>query len=151
MQVSDFHFDLPQELIAQRPLAERAASRLLHVRRAPSQALDDRNFCDFPSLLHPQDLIVFNNTRVFPARLFGRKGGKAISGEAGSIEVLLTKHVSQETNEWECLVRPGKKVRVGERLLFGGPVELEAEVVAGGSFGERRIRFGPVLDFFGTL
>jgi S-adenosylmethionine:tRNA ribosyltransferase-isomerase len=146
MQVSDFHFDLPQELIAQRPLAERAASRLLHVCRAPSQALDDRNFSDFPGLLRPQDLVVFNNTRVFPARLFGCKNGKT-----GSIEVLLTKHVSQEPNEWECLVRPGKKVRVGERLLFGDPVELEAEVVAGGSFGERRIRFGPVLDFFGTL
>jgi S-adenosylmethionine:tRNA ribosyltransferase-isomerase len=146
MQVSDFHFDLPPELIAQRPLAERAASRLLQVRRAPSQALDDRNFCDFPGLVHPQDLVVFNNTRVFPARLFGRKSGKA-----GSIEVLLTKRVPQEPSDWECLVRPGKKVGLGERLLFGDPVELEAEVLARGNFGERHIRFGPVSDFLGTL
>ena len=151
MQVSDFHFDLPQELIAQRPLAERAASRLLHVGRAPSQALDDRNFSDFPGLLRPPDLVVFNNTQVFPARLFGRKSGKSISGKSGSIEVLLTKHVSQETNEWECLVRPGKKVGVGERLLFGDPVELEAEVLARGSFGERHVRFGQVSGFFGKL
>src|SRR5882762_2606590 len=122
MRISDFHFDLPQELIAQRPLAERAASLMLHVCRAPSQALDDRNFSDFPGLLRPQDLIVFNNTRVFPARLFGRKSGKTISGKTGSIEVMLTKHVSQVPNEWECLVRPGKRVRVGDRLLFGDPV-----------------------------
>jgi len=146
MQVSDFHFDLPQELIAQRPLADRALSRLLHIWRAPLQALEDQNFREFPELLRSGDLVVFNNTRVFPARLFGRK-----SGHTGCIEVLLTQQISREPNEWECLVRPGKKVGIGDRLMFGDPPELQAEVVSRGSFGERGIRFEPVSDFFAVL
>jgi len=146
MQVSDFYFDLPQDLIAQRPLTERAASRLLHVQRSLPHTLKDQNFRDFPGLLRPRDLVVFNNTRVFPARLFGRK-----SGRTGSIEALLTKQVSDEPNVWECLVRPSKKVLVGDSLVFGEPPELGAEVLERGSFGERRIRFAPVADFFRTL
>ncbi len=143
MQVSDFHFDLPQELIAQRPLAERAESRLLRVQRGSHAALEDRNFREFPELLRAGDLVVFNNTRVFPARLFGRK-----SGHTSCIEALLTKQISEEPNEWECLVRPGKKVGVGDRLEFG---ELEVEVIGRGDFGERRVRFKAVPDFFGVL
>jgi S-adenosylmethionine:tRNA ribosyltransferase-isomerase len=146
MQVSDFHFNLPQELIAQRPLADRAASRMLHVRRDPQPVLQDRNFREFADLLRPRDLVVFNNTRVFPARLLGRK-----SGHTASIEVLLTRQTSGTPREWECLVRPGKKVGVGERLIFGAPVEMEAEVVARGDFGVRSLRFQPTEDFFGTL
>lgn len=146
MQVSDFHFDLPQELIAQRPLTERAASRLLHVRRGPEEAVEDRNFREFPDLLRSGDLVVFNNTRVLPARLFGRK-----SGHPGCIEVLLTKQISPDLSEWECLVRPGRKIGIGDRLMFGDPVEFEAEVVSRGAFGERSVRFGPVADFFGAL
>jgi S-adenosylmethionine:tRNA ribosyltransferase-isomerase len=159
--VSDFQFDLPEELIAQHPLAERDASRLLHVRRAPSGgsvAPDGLFFRDFPELLKPGELVVFNNTRVFPARLFGRKAGVGVLASAaqavptigqGRIEVLLTKQVAESPNEWECLVRPGKKVGVGERLSFGG--ELEGEIISRGDFGERRIRFAPVADFFGIL
>ena len=155
MRVSDFHFDLPQELIAQRPLAERSESRLLRVRRAGLEALEDRCFLEFPGILLPSDLVVFNNTRVFPARLLGQR-----SGHTGSIEVLLTRQISREPNEWECLVRPGRKVGVGERLRFDEDAEvdgvgleagLEAEVVARGSFGERTIRFAPEADFFGVL
>jgi S-adenosylmethionine:tRNA ribosyltransferase-isomerase len=151
MQVSAFHFDLPPELIAQRPLADRAASRLLQVRRTLKPALADRNFREFADLLRPRDLVVFNNTRVFPARLFGRK-----NGHATRIEVLLTKQTSEAPCEWECLVRPGKKVGVGEGLIFGDPAEgdpaeLEAEVVARRDFGERSLRFKPTADFFGTL
>ncbi len=146
MQVTDFQFDLPPERIAQQPLADRAASRLLHVRRGRADLLEDRSFCDFPGFLRPHDLVVFNNTRVFPARLFGRRGTLA-----GRIEVLLTKQISEEPNEWECLVRPGRKVGMGERLMFGDPQELEGEVISRGSFGERCIRFAPVADFFGTL
>jgi len=150
MQVSDFHFDLPQELIAQRPLPERSASRLLHVRRTLESGFEDRSFREFADLLQAPvqapDLVVFNNTRVFPARLFGRK-----IGHTTPIEVLLTKHISETPWEWECLVRPGKKVGVGECLIFGTPVELEAEVVSRGDFGERRLRFQPTADFFGTL
>ena len=146
MQVSAFHFDLPPELIAQRPLPDRAASRLLQVRRTLEPALEDRNFREFAELLQPRDLVVFNNTRVFPARLFGRK-----NGHTTRIEVLLTKQTSEAPCEWECLVRPGKKVGVGEGLIFGDPAELEAEVVARRDFGERSLRFKPTADLFGTL
>ncbi len=144
MLVSDFNFHLPVELIAQEPLAERSASRMLCLNRT-SGAWQDRTFTEFPDILRPTDLVVFNNTRVFPARLFGKRA----SGE-GKIEVLLTRQISSEPNEWECLVRPGKKVGVGERLYFGDSA-LEAEVAARGEFGERRIRFASVPDFFARI
>jgi S-adenosylmethionine:tRNA ribosyltransferase-isomerase len=159
--VSEFNYQLPAELIAQEPLPDRAASRLLQVNRR-SGGFHDGRFRDFPDLLHPDDLIVFNNTRVFPARLYGtRSGAKAqpVSSRnpaareflKGRVEVLLTRQVSQDPNEWECLVRPGRKIGVGERLFFGVEDELQAEVVARGSFGERRIRFRPAEDFFGSV
>jgi S-adenosylmethionine:tRNA ribosyltransferase-isomerase len=170
--VSDFNYELPEELIAQEPLAERGGSRLLLVKPRP-EALEDRQFREFPELLRPHDLVVFNNTRVFPARLYGRRGGvragsrnphpSASSGQAflqetrelrhpehlpGRIEVLLTRQLQREPNEWECLVRPGRKIGVGERLFFGERDELQAEVIARGDFGERRIRFAAAEDFF---
>ena len=161
--VSDFQYLLPEELIAQEPLADRAASRLLHLNRSTPD-LHDRQFRDFPDLLKPDDLVVFNNTRVFPARLYGRRSGANAQPLSpanpasrdflrGTIEVLLTRQLSLEPNEWECLVRPGRKIGVGEQLFFGeasgvGRAELQAEVIARGSFGERRIRFLPVVDFF---
>jgi S-adenosylmethionine:tRNA ribosyltransferase-isomerase len=156
--VSDFDYDLPEELIAQQPLADRAGSRLLHLSK-DSGALEDLQFRDFPGLLQPGDLVVFNNTRVFPARLYGRRAGlksQAISPLnpasrdflRGRIEVLLTRQVSRDPNEWECLVRPGRKIGVGEHLFFGEHGELRAEVLARGKFGERRIRFDPANDFF---
>ena len=74
MLVSEFHYDLPEELIAQQPLPDRASSRLLHL-SAQSGAFEDHQFREFPDLLRPSDLVVFNNTRVFPARLYGRRGG----------------------------------------------------------------------------
>src|SRR5260370_37359191 len=75
--VSDFHYELPEELIAQEPLADRASSRVLHLKSGPGPAcqLQDRQFREVPELLRPTDLVVFNNTRVFPARLYGRRGG----------------------------------------------------------------------------
>ena len=163
--VSDFNYHLPEELIAQEPLENRAASRLLRIDRE-SGTLEDRSFGDFPELLRPDDLVVFNNARVFPARLYGhRSGSKAqplspqnpASREflQGQVEVLLTKQISQEPNEWECLVRPGRKIGVGERLWFAGEGAsdgvLAAEVVGRGDFGERRIRFDPAPDFFTIL
>ena len=161
MLVSEFNYHLPAELIAQEPLPDRAASRLLRMTR-DSGALQDGMFRDFPDLLRPNDLIVFNNTRVFPARLYGsRSGAKAqpVSSHnpaardflRGRVEVLLTRQVSQEPNEWECLVRPGRKIDVGEHLWFGNEDDLQAEVIARGSFGQRRIRFGPIEDFFGLV
>ena len=149
--VSDFHYDLPEELIAQEPLADRADSRLLHLEAATGR-FQDRHFRELPDLLRSDDLVVFNNTRVFPARLYGRRGGlraQAVSRRNpaardflhGRIEVLLTRQLRQEPNEWECLVRPGRKIGVGEHLFFGDHDELQAEVIGRGEFGERRIRF----------
>ena len=160
MLLSDFHYDLPDERIAQQPLSERSASRMLRVDRE-SGILNDAAFSSFPELLRPDDLVIFNNTRVFPARLYGRRSGSRAqrlssrnpatqSFLSGQIEVLLTHQLSSEPNEWECLVRPGRKIGIGEHLFFGDH-ELEAEVIARGSFGERRIRFGPVADFAKAL
>jgi S-adenosylmethionine:tRNA ribosyltransferase-isomerase len=159
--VSEFDYRLPEELIAQEPLAEREASRMLRLDRH-SGDIQDLSFRDFPELLHPGDLVVFNNTRVFPARLYGRRSGSksqplSMRNPAsrdflqGRIEVLLTRQLSQEPNEWECLVRPGRKIGVGEKLFFGERQELVAEVVHRGTFGERRIRFEPVPNFFELL
>jgi len=156
--VSDFHYDLPEDLIAQQPLPDRAASRLLHL-SAATGALADRQFRDFPDLLRPGDLIVFNNTRVFPARLYGHRSGlksqpisphnpASLDFLRGRVEVLLTRQLQREPNDWECLVRPGRKIGVGEHLFFGDADELRAEVIARGEFGERHIRFAPVDDFF---
>jgi S-adenosylmethionine:tRNA ribosyltransferase-isomerase len=161
--VSDFHFHLPDELIAQEPLAVRDASRMLHLERNTSQ-WSDGMFRDFPERLRPGDLMVFNNTRVFPARLYGRREGRSAQAVSpnghspaardflhGRIEVLLARQISSEPNDWECLVRPGRKIGVGERLFFGQGDEIEAEVLAREEFGERHIRFRPVMDFFAAL
>lgn len=156
--VSDFHYELPDDLIAQQPLPDRAGSRLLHL-MAANGAFVDRQFRDFPDLLRPGDLVIFNNTRVFPARLYGRRKGfksQPISPRNpaaraflhGRVEVLLTRQLNEDPNEWECLVRPGRKILVGEHLFFGEEDELEAEVVAQGEFGERHVRFASVPDFF---
>ena len=151
MLVSDFRYHLPEELIAQKPLADRAASRMLHL-DASNGRFDDRQFRELPELLRPGDLVVFNNTRVFPARLYGRRGGVKAQPVSrrnpaareflqGRIEVLLARQLQQEPNEWECLVRPGRKIGVGEHLFFGEHDELQAEVMGRGEFGERKIRF----------
>ena len=161
MLVSEFSYELPPELIAQEPLPERAASRMLRLLRETGQ-VEDRQFVDLPELLRPGDLVAFNNTRVFPARLYGRRSGSRAQPLSpqnpasddflkGRAEVLLTKQVSAEPNEWECLVRPGRKIGVGERLHFGAQDELVAEVTGRGDFGERRIRFEPAADFWHSL
>ena len=171
MLVSDFQYDLPPERIAQEPLADRAGSRLLHLNRLSLDrpnlnrlpgSWQDRKFREFPGLLRSDDLLVVNNTRVFPARLYGHRSGQRAQPLSphnpaardflrGRVEVLLTRQVADDPNEWECLVRPGRKIGIGERLYFGDPPELEAEVTERGSFGERRIRFAPVADFFARV
>jgi S-adenosylmethionine:tRNA ribosyltransferase-isomerase len=159
--VSDFNFVLPEELIAQEPPSDRAASRLLRLDRG-SHRLRNAHFRDFPDLLRLDDLVVFNNTRVFPARLYGRRSGlkaQPLSPEnpasrdflRGQIEVLLTRQLSHQPNEWGCLVRPGRKIGVDEHLFFGEHDELQAVVIARGAFGERRIRFAETPDFFGAV
>jgi S-adenosylmethionine:tRNA ribosyltransferase-isomerase len=157
LRVTDFDFDLPDELIAQQPPAERGSSRMLVVDRA-SNALSDGSFADLPSMLNHGDLLVLNDSRVIPARLFARRANARGKQEpSGLIEVLLTTPVLSETGEagnWSALVRPGRKVRTGDHLEFSsssGTILLEAEVIASGGFGERTLRFKPVEDFFAIL
>jgi S-adenosylmethionine:tRNA ribosyltransferase-isomerase len=185
--VSDFDFYLPDELIAQEALADRSGSRLLHLSRSTGN-FEDRKFSDFPGLLRPSDLLVLNSSRVFPARLYGRRAGlhaQPVSPRNrasrdflhGRVEVLLTRQVG--TLEWQALVRPGRKIGVGEKIFFSaedsarassgetftpaydtdGPssaqlaqaAELTAEVIARGEFGERTLRFDSVPDFFAVV
>ncbi len=194
MLVSDFDYHLPGDLIAQAPLADRAASRMLHLLRGSGE-WEDLWFREFPGLLRPDDLVVFNNTRVFPARLYARRSGSrsqpvgrrnpaAREFLKGRVEVLLTGPVkglsavadgqsgvgasnlvatsgtattdSRQLRAdspllWNALVRPGRKIGVGELLFFGEHDELRAEVIARGEFGERTLRFEPVDDFFGVV
>jgi S-adenosylmethionine:tRNA ribosyltransferase-isomerase len=166
VRVSDFDYYLPAELIARQPLADRSASRLLHINRARG-LLADKSFRDFPDLLRPDDLLVFNNTRVLPARLFGHRSGsraQRLSPEnpaakeflRGQVEVLLTKQLSTVPMVWEALVHPGRKLGLGERLYFGAEAteachELAAQIIGRGSFGERHLRFDSVEDFFAVL
>lgn len=161
MQVSEFSYVLPEERIAQQPLPQREASRMLCLSRHAGN-FEDRCFRQFPEHLRPGDLVVFNDTGVFPARLYGRRsGGKAHRLGAhnpasrqflkGRVELLLTRQISGHPNDWECLVHPGKKIGTGERLFFGPNDELVAEVLSRGAFGERLVRFQPIADFFQVL
>ena len=143
---------------------------MLHLLRETG-SYADRQFRDFPALLRPDDLLVVNNSRVFPARLFGRRSGKRAQPLSprnpaakdflqGEVEVLLTRQVAGD--EWQALVRPGRKIGVGEKIFFFSPEPeaaaqegpspaLTAEVVGRGDYGERTLRFAPVADFFGKL
>jgi S-adenosylmethionine:tRNA ribosyltransferase-isomerase len=154
MLVSDFDFDLPEELIAQEPAADRAGARMLGLDRRTGEWVD-RAFRDFPSLLRAGDLLVLNDSRVIPARLFAHRGGlhtqadrHGIRETTGRVQVLLAEQLSEW--EWKALVRPGRKVLTGEVLDFGEG-ELRAEVIAHGEFGERTLRFAPVADFLGVV
>ncbi|MCI8477365.1 MAG: tRNA preQ1(34) S-adenosylmethionine ribosyltransferase-isomerase QueA [Oscillospiraceae bacterium] len=132
MKTSDFDFELPEELIAQTPLAKRDSSRLLVLDRK-SGAIQHMYFYDLPKLLRPGDCLVLNDSRVLPARLLGHRepGG-------GAAEVLLL--TDQGDNIWECLVRPGKKLKPGARISFGDGA-LTAQIVAVGEGGSRKVRF----------
>jgi S-adenosylmethionine:tRNA ribosyltransferase-isomerase len=152
LRVDDFDFDLPSELIAQQPPAERGLSRMLVMDRA-SGDLRDASFKEFSALLKPGDVLVLNDSRVIPARLYARRTLIRDRQEpTGLVEVLLTEPVGD--NVWRALVKPGKKVGIGELLAFpdlSGATSLEAEVLERGPFGERLLRFSPVDDFFATL
>lgn len=152
LRVADFDYDLPDELIAQQPPAERGQSRMLVMNRATGTFRDGR-FAEFPSLLEPGDLLVLNDSRVIPARLFARRTlRREREMPTGRIEVMLTEPAGE--NQWRALVRPGRKIAIGERLVFPSPageIELKAEVLERGLYGERLIEFAPVDDFFGVL
>ncbi|HKM66831.1 MAG TPA: tRNA preQ1(34) S-adenosylmethionine ribosyltransferase-isomerase QueA [Candidatus Acidoferrum sp.] len=146
MRVDAFNYELPADLIAQRPLERRDASRLLVLDRLSGQ-MEDAQFSRLPDYLHSDELVVFNNARVIPARLFGKRAGvhsqhpsrkTAREHLTGSVEVFLTRKLDGDI--WEALVRPGRKMQVGERVIFGTG-ELEAEIVARGELGIRSVRF----------
>lgn len=132
MKLSDFDFHLPEELIAQRPVEPRDASRLMMIPR-DGGALMHRHFRDLPQYLNPGDALVLNETRVLPARLLGER-----EGTGGAVEVLLLKRIDRD--RWECLVKPGKKARPGQRISFGGGL-LVATVLEATEVGGRVIQF----------
>jgi S-adenosylmethionine:tRNA ribosyltransferase-isomerase len=133
LQVSDFHYDLPRELIAQEPPADRGTSRMLVVSR-DKQSFHDDEFCNFSKYVRPGDCLILNNTRVFPARLRGRR-----NRESGAEVQVLLLHPEEEDKVWKCLAKPAKRARVGDRILFSE--EFSAEVLREGDFGERSLRF----------
>ena len=152
LRVADFDYELPEELIAKQPPAERGSSRMLVMERA-SGALRDAVFADLPGLLRAGDLLVLNDSRVIPARLYARRTLRREKEKpTGRIEVMLTEPAGE--NQWRALVRPGRKVAIGEILEFpgrSGGVELSAEVLERGAYGERLLQFEPVDDFYASL
>ena len=146
MRLDELDYNLPPEQIAQRPLDRRDASRLLLLDRAKG-SFEDRSFTDVPGLLRGDELLILNNARVIPARLFGRRAGvrsqkptRATRKEhlTGKVEVFLTRQPDKDT--WEALVHPGRKMPVGERIFFGEG-EFEGEIIARGDYGLRTLRF----------
>jgi S-adenosylmethionine:tRNA ribosyltransferase-isomerase len=148
MQLSEFDYYLPAEAIAQKPLLDRAGARMLLLDRSSGRT-EDSLFLALPSLLKGNELVVVNNARVIPARLYAHRRG--VDAErptkhvrmrkeflASRLEILLTRRI--EADVWEALVRPGRKVRSGERLFFEGS-DLQAEVLGRGAYGLRQLRF----------
>jgi S-adenosylmethionine:tRNA ribosyltransferase-isomerase len=126
MTLSDFDYDLPEELIAQEPPTERDAARMLVLHR-DEERWEDRMFRDLPEYLTTGDCLVVNESRVFPSRLL-----------AGRVEIMLLEPVAGDATEWQALVRPGKKLRVGDKVTFDET--LTAEVIAVNERGERTVR-----------
>ncbi|HTS48967.1 MAG TPA: tRNA preQ1(34) S-adenosylmethionine ribosyltransferase-isomerase QueA [Bryobacteraceae bacterium] len=148
MDLSIFNYHLPQSSIAQQPLEDRAGSRMLVLYRA-EQRWEDRLFREFPQFMRTGDCLVLNDSKVFPSRLLGRRAGvhflpvgkrnpKRWQNLTGEVEVLLIEPVSDDAKTWTALVHPGRKMRVGERIVFQ---DIEAEIVARGEYGERTVRF----------
>ena len=146
MRVDDFDYALPPELIAQRPLERRDLSRLLLLDRHTGK-WDDRQFYELPEFLRGDELLVLNNARVLPARLFGQRAGVFSQQPSrktrakhlhGRVEVFLTRKLQGDI--WEALVRPGRKLPVGERIFFGEN-ELEAEILTRRELGIRTLHF----------
>ena len=148
MKLTDFNYDLPEELIAQDPLEKRSDSRLMVVGREDG-SITHKHFYDIIDYLNPGDCLVINDTKVIPARLMGVK-----EDTGASIEVLLLKR--KEEKIWETLVKPGKKMKVGARVVFGDGL-LTGEVVDIVEEGNRLIRFEyegiweELLDQFGQM
>lgn len=154
MRLSDFDFDLPADRIALRPAVPRDAARLLVVR--PPDGLEDRVVRDLPGLLRPGDALVFNDTRVIPARLSGLRQRPGPEGETLAVEVEATLHHRDGPEAWSAFMKPGKRIRPGDRIRFGARGDaacelgrLDATVEAKGEDGLVSLRFdlsGPFLD-----
>ncbi len=150
MELNEFDYDLPKELIAQDPLDDRASSRLL-VLDKENGAWEHHVFREMPELLRPGDCLVINNTKVIPARLIGSR-----EGTGAAIEVLLLKRVEGAENSWETLVKPGKKAKVGTKIIFGDGL-LSCEVTDIVEEGNRIVRFAfdgifeEILDQLGQM
>ena len=148
MKTSDFYYDLPKELIAQSPLADRSASRLMHL-SLKDGSVEHRHFTDILDYLKAGDCLVINDTKVIPARLYGHK-----EDTGAVIEILLLKR--KEGDVWECLVKPGKKARPGAKILFGDGI-LKGEIIDVVEEGNRLIRFSyegifeEILDRLGEM
>lgn len=143
MLLSEFDYALPEELIAQQPLAERDASRMLVLHRR-EQRWEDRAFREFPSFLGVGDCLVLNDSRVLPSRLYGHR-----TGHTGHIEVLLLHPISADALTWRALVRPGRKMRTGDGLEFA-PF-LHGKILARGELGERTVQFETHLDIYDAI
>ena len=147
MKVTDFDYDLPKELIAQTPIEKRDESRLMVLDRS-KETIEHRKFKDIVEYLKPGDVLVRNNTKVIPARLYGKK-------ETGAhVEFLLLNNI--EGDIWECIVRPGNKLHVGAKVIFGDGV-LKAEVLETMEGGTRKVKFSyngifnEILDKIGLM
>ncbi|MCA0982628.1 tRNA preQ1(34) S-adenosylmethionine ribosyltransferase-isomerase QueA [Halobacillus yeomjeoni] len=132
MDIKQYDFELPEELIAQVPLQDRASSRMMVLNRE-EKAIEHKQFSDIKQFLNPGDCLVLNDTRVLPARLYGAK-----EGTGGKVEVLLLHQT--ENDEWEVLVKPAKKVKVGTKIVFGDG-QLVAECTELQDHGGRKVRF----------
>lgn len=153
MDLSEFDYRLPDACIAQEPLRDRADSGMLVLYRKASR-WEDHRFRELPEFVHAGDCLVLNDSKVFPSRLYGRRAGvhalavgknnpKRRENLSGEVEVLLTRPVSEDGRTWQALVRPGRKMRVGERIRFQ---DLEAEIIAREQYGERTLRFHTEQD-----
>jgi S-adenosylmethionine:tRNA ribosyltransferase-isomerase len=142
LDLSQFHYHLPESSIAQEPLADRAASRMLVLHRT-ERRWEDRAFRDFPQFLKAGDCLVLNDSKVFPSRLYGKR-----VGFSGVVEVLLVQPMSEDAKTWTALVHPGKKMRTRERVAFD---DVEAEVIGRGEYGERTLRFHYDGDLYELL
>jgi len=158
VRVSEFDYHLPESAIAQEPLADRAASRMLVLYRDDGR-WEDRAFRELPQFLRSGDCLVLNDSRVIPARLLGHRVGvhsmrigrnnpKRFENLTGEVEVFLLRPVSDDAKTWTALVRPGRKMRTGERIRFG---DLEAEIASRGEYGERTVRFFHNGDIYEAL
>jgi len=143
MKLSEFDYHLPQDRIALRPAEPRDSARLLCLRRKTGE-ISHHAFNEIGALLKSSDLLVLNNTKVFPARLFGQRLGLASetyskeSRPRATIEVLLLKPLGNDI--WQILVKPGRKMRVGERVRFGNG-RMEGLVIERGELGQRKMQF----------